>query len=42
MIKEQRKKQVQASKALIKEELESIEGLFPRNMIADEKWNKKI
>ena len=36
-IKEQRKKQVQASKALTKEELESIEGLFPRNMIADEK-----
>ena len=50
-IEEQGKKQVDALKALTKEELESVEGLFPNNMINDEiknevdgtkKWEDKI
>ena len=50
-IEEQGKKQVEALKALTKEELESVERLFPNNMINDEiknevdgtkKWEDKI
>ena len=50
-IKEQGKKQVEALKALTEEEIESIEGLFTKNMGTDEikneidqikKWEDKI
>ena len=35
-IEEQGKKQVEASKALTEEEIESIEGIFSKNMRTDE------
>ena len=40
-IEEQGKKQVEASKALTEEELESIEGIFSKNMRTDEIKNEK-
>ena len=39
-IEEQRKKQFEALKILAEEELESMEGLFPKSMITDEIKNE--
>ena len=41
MTEEQGKKQVEALKAITEKELESIEGLFPKNSRTDEIKNEK-